>query len=90
MVKKAANKKVVSKKEEAAPVKETPTKAVPEKKEEEAEEAVPLNGISLGSVKSLTVGRNKCGNPMKKGSSKSPHHRGPPISYTKSMERKAG
>ena len=43
----------------------------------------------MGGGKSITVGRNKSGQPWKKTSKKSEFHRGPPVSYLKSMEEKA-
>ena len=46
-------------------------------------------GVTLGSGRAQTVGRNKSGMPWKKGSKRSEFSKGPPISYLKSMEEKA-
>ena len=74
------------------------TKKVAESKPEETKSTVAKTNqsepevsgcISLGTVSNVTVGRNKGGQPWKKGSKRSEFSRGPPISYLKSMEEKA-
>ena len=98
MVKKRAAKKKVTKEQQPdegqqqpeeikEPAVETdkPTKI-------EAKEEVPDDFIgqkSLGTIRSASVGRNKCGMPWKKSSKRSEFSRGPPVSYLKSMEEKA-
>ena len=58
-------------------------------KKEEAKKVDNFNGVSLGTVQNVTIGRNKSGQPWKKCSKKSAFHKGPAISYEKSMELKA-
>ena len=76
--------------------KKAPAAKPVEKKEDavvkapKVEEPEPTySGISLGTVTSVTTGRNKSGMNWKKNSSQSAFHKGPPITYLKSMELKA-
>ena len=99
MVKKSAAKKKVTKKQEQPVEEQQKPEEIKEPAVEtdkptkiEAKEEGPDDFIgqkSLGTIRSASVGRNKCGMPWKKSSKRSEFSRGPPVAYLKSMEEKA-